>query len=144
MALEIQGMDELKKDIQRLADGLTDEQAVSAALKAGAQPIFRQMKQNASTDPKKLTGNLYRSIRIGRVSERKPRGKRGAWRRITIGTHKAEAKLAPHAHLVEFGHGGPAPAPEHPFVRPAYDLRNGEAFEIIRAKLNEAIDKAIR
>lgn len=28
---------------------------------------------------------------------------------------------APHAHLVEFGHGGPAPAPEHPTMRPAYE-----------------------
>lgn len=26
---------------------------------------------------------------------------------------------APHAHLVEFGHGGPHPAPAHPFLRPA-------------------------
>jgi HK97 gp10 family phage protein len=28
-------------------------------------------------------------------------------------------KRAPHAHLVEFGHGGPHPAPPHPFLRPA-------------------------
>ena len=27
----------------------------------------------------------------------------------------------PTAHLVEFGHGGPKPAPEHPFMRPAYE-----------------------
>lgn len=25
------------------------------------------------------------------------------------------------AHLVEFGHGGPHPAPPHPFMRPAWD-----------------------
>jgi hypothetical protein len=30
----------------------------------------------------------------------------------------ARAK-APHAHLVEYGHGGPNPAPAHPFLRPA-------------------------
>ena len=28
---------------------------------------------------------------------------------------------APHAHLVEFGHKGPAPAPEHPTMRPAFE-----------------------
>lgn len=28
---------------------------------------------------------------------------------------------APHAHLVEFGHGGPAPAKEHPTMRPAFE-----------------------
>jgi len=30
----------------------------------------------------------------------------------------AKAK-SPHAHLVEYGHGGPNPAPAHPFLRPA-------------------------
>lgn len=28
---------------------------------------------------------------------------------------------APHAHLVEFGHKGPHPAPEHPTMRPAFE-----------------------
>lgn len=28
---------------------------------------------------------------------------------------------APHAHLVEFGHGGPAPAKEKPTMRPAFE-----------------------
>lgn len=31
------------------------------------------------------------------------------------------------AHLVEFGHGGPHPAPAHPFLRPAFDEAKGPA-----------------
>ena len=31
------------------------------------------------------------------------------------------SEKAPHAHLVEFGHGGPSPAPEHPTMRPAFE-----------------------
>lgn len=31
-----------------------------------------------------------------------------------------DRKRAPHAHLVEFGHGGPHPAPAHPYLRPAF------------------------
>lgn len=27
----------------------------------------------------------------------------------------------PHSHLVEYGHGGPRPAPPHPFLRKALD-----------------------
>lgn len=39
-----------------------------------------------------------------------------------------------------YGHGGPAPAPAHPFVRPAYDTRADEAYAIIREGLQDAID----
>lgn len=41
---------------------------------------------------------------------------------------------------VEFGHGGPGPAPAHPYIRPAYDVRQDEAYEIIRDGLRDAID----
>lgn len=40
-----------------------------------------------------------------------------------------------------YGHGGPAPAPAHPFIRPAYDTRADEAYEIIRDGLRDAIDR---
>jgi HK97 gp10 family phage protein len=42
---------------------------------------------------------------------------------------------APHAHLVEFGHAGPAPAPEHPTMRPAFEE---ERPNLIRG-LSEAV-----
>ena len=37
--------------------------------------------------------------------------------------------------------GGPAPAPAHPYIRPAYDTRADEAYEIIRDGLRDAIDR---
>ena len=40
-----------------------------------------------------------------------------------------------------YGHGGPAPAPAHPFIRPAYDTRADEAYEIIRDGLRDAVDR---
>lgn len=40
-----------------------------------------------------------------------------------------------------YGHGGPAPAPAHPFIRPAYDTRADEAYGIIRDGLRDAIDR---
>ena len=44
--------------------------------------------------------------------------------------------------FVEFGHAGPAPAPAHPYIRPAYDARADESYEIIREGLRDAIDKS--
>lgn len=41
---------------------------------------------------------------------------------------------APHAHLVEFGHGGKNPAPAHAFLRPALEAEIEEAKMIFGAK----------
>lgn len=49
------------------------------------------------------------------------------------------------AHLVEFGHGGPHPAPPHPFMRPALDEKKSEALAAVestaRVKLDEVVLK---
>jgi HK97 gp10 family phage protein len=48
-------------------------------------------------------------------------------------------RKAPHAHLVEFGHGGPQPAPPHPFFRPARD----EMLPIVKEDIAKALGKTI-
>lgn len=90
------------------------------------------MKANASRDPQIITGVLNRSIRIGPVKKRRKSGKS-----ITIGVHRKE-EGAYYATPVEYGHGAPAPAPAHPFIRPAYDTRADEAYGIIRDGLRDA------
>ena len=139
MPLETQGFDGLASDIAGIAGRMDADgagaPAVRRILEAAAQPIHRQMKANASKDPKIITGVLNRSIRIGPVKKRRKSGKS-----ITIGVHRKE-EGAYYATPVEYGHGGPAPAPAHPFIRPAYDTRADEAYEIIRDGLRDAIDR---
>ena len=138
MPLEIEGFDALRNDIARMAGIMDADGAGSVTAKsillAAAEPIHQQMKANASSDPKIITGALHRSIEIGSVRKRKYSGKS-----VTIGVHHS-AEGAYYANPVEFGHGGPAPAPAHPFVRPAYDTRADEAYAIIREGLQDAID----
>lgn len=139
MPLDTQGFDGLASDIAGMA-GRMDADGAGAPvarriLEAAAQPIHQQMKANASKDPKIITGVLNRSIRIGPVKKRRKSGKS-----ITIGVHRKE-EGAYYATPVEYGHGGPAPAPAHPFIRPAYDTRADEAYEIIRDGLRDAIDR---
>ena len=139
MPLDTQGFDGLATDIAGMA-GRMDADGAGAPvarriLEAAAQPIHRQMKANASKDPKIITGVLNRSIRIGPVKKRRQSGKS-----ITIGVHRKE-EGAYYATPVEYGHGGPAPAPAHPFIRPAYDTRADEAYGIIRDGLRDAIDR---
>ena len=99
----------------------------SAALKG-------ELSEDASKDPRIITSALHDSIAVGNVRKRRYSGKS-----ITIGVHRKE-RGAYYATPVEYGHGGPAPAPAHPFIRPAYDTRADEAYEIIRDGLRDAID----
>lgn len=139
MPLDTDGFDSLMTDIAGMASRMDADGAGAPVarriLEAAAQPIHQQMKANASKDPKIITGVLNRSIRIGPVKKRRKSGKS-----ITIGVHRKE-EGAYYATPVEYGHGGPAPAPAHPFIRPAYDTRADEAYEIIRDGLRDAIDR---
>ena len=139
MPLDTQGFDGLASDIAGMASRMDADgagaPAVRRILEAAAQPIHQQMRANASKDPQVVTGVLNRSIRIGPVKKRRKSGKS-----ITIGVHRKE-EGAYYATPVEYGHGGPAPAPAHPFLRPAYDTRADEAYEIIRDGLRDAIDR---
>ena len=139
MPLDTQGFDGLASDIAGMASRMDADGAGAPVarriLEAAAKPIHQQMKANASKDPQIITGVLNRSIRIGPVKKRRKSGKS-----ITIGVHRKE-EGAYYATPVEYGHGGPAPAPAHPFIRPAYDTRADEAYEIIRDGLRDAIDR---
>lgn len=135
MPMKLQGFDDLENDLTNMAAEIEFGPGVNRALKAGAVPIEEQMLHNASTDPKIITGDLHDSIKIGKVKKRREGGKA-----ITIGVHYNE-KGAFYANPLEFGHGGPAPAPAHPFVRPAFDTRADEAYEIMKGVLREEIGK---
>lgn len=104
---------------------------VEGALKAAAVPVRDKIIENIDKGKHIWTGALRANISIGRTI-----GVRKSGYRIKIGVI---GNHAPHAHLVENGHGGPHPAPEHPFMAPAYEAAKEEAYAIMKAKLIEAI-----
>jgi len=135
MPFSLQGADNLRDDLTNMAANLEFGAGVKRALEAGAAPIEQQMLANAASDPKIITGALHGSIHTGKVKKRRMGGKA-----ITIGVHHAE-KGAYYANPVEAGHGGPAPAPAHPFVRPAFDTRVDEAYAIMKKILHDELLK---
>jgi len=139
MPLELRGTTDLINDVTNMAAALDHGPGVTRALKAGAKPIEEQMLHNASTDPQIITGALHASIKTSGV--KKGTGGKGG-KRITIGVHHKEYS-AYYANPVEFGHGGPAPAPKHPFVRPAFDARSDDAFEAMKAILRNELAKKL-
>jgi len=133
MSVELRGFDDLMNDMVNMAAALDQGPGVNRALEAGAKPIEEQMLHNASTDPAIITGELYGSIRTGNVKG----GKQG--KRITVGVHHQD-DAARFSNPLEFGHGGPAPAPAHPFVRPAFDVKADEAYEEIKRVLRDELN----
>ena len=141
MALDTQGFDDLIGDINRMAAALnTNDEGAPAArriLQAAAVPVDQQMKANASSDPKIITDKLHSAISTGKVKRRKTTGLH-----ITIGVHRKDwDDEFYYPAAVEYGHGGPGPAPAHPYVRPAFDTRQDEAFGIIRDGLLDELRK---
>ena len=139
MSMEVSGGVELREDIARMADllrtsGENGSRACSWILQNAAQPVLEQMLHNASTDPKRRTGTLLRSIKIGCVVK-----KRSGGYRVTVGIHRKDGGAA-YGNPVEFGHGGPHPAPPHPFARPAFDAKADEAYEKVKEQLRQALD----
>ncbi len=134
MAVDLQGFAELQNDLAAMAMSLEDGSGVDRALQAGAAPIEQQMLANASSDPKIITGALHGSIHTDKVRQH-----RGG-KQISIGVKHSEAS-AYYANPVEYGHGGPGPAPPHPFVRPAFDARAEDAYGEIRRVLADEITK---
>ena len=122
MPMELQGFDNLKDDLTNMASNLEFGAGVNRALQEGAKPIEEQMLHNAASDPQIITGALHGSIR-------------------THSVRKDSEKGAYYANPVEKGHGGPGPAPAHPFVRPAFDVRKDEAYQIMKNILKDELLK---
>ena len=139
MGMEINGLDELMTDIAAMTAMLDMEKgggtAANGILERAAVPVEEQMKANASRDPKIISGKLHGAIHTGQVKKRRNGGKH-----ITIGVHRKDwDDEAYYPAFTEYGHGGPGPAPAHPYIRPAYDTTEDQAYEIIRSGLRDAI-----
>ncbi len=141
MALHADDFKALMADIAAMASQLDTEGAGAAVtrriLEDAAIPVEAQMKANASKDPKIITGKLHGAIATGKVKKRANGGKH-----ITVGVHRKDWDGEDYyPAYTEFGHGGPGPAPAHPYIRPAYDTTEDQAYEIIRQGLRGAIDR---
>jgi HK97 gp10 family phage protein len=129
ITVEIEGIKDLEKNVRKLIKA-TDPDAVAQVLLPQAAMLEGRFRAAAPLGP---TGRLKASA----YSNLAPQ-KTAAFAGIRQGKSKA-----PHAHLVEFGHGGPHPAPAHPFMRPVWDTSKREVLEGIKEGIKEKIEGAI-
>ena len=105
-------------------------QRSKAALEKGAEILCDEAIKKADTAFNSRTGKLKASIRIGR----RKKSDRNA---IEVGSFYPDA---PHAHLVEYGHGGVTEARAHSFLRTAADAVGDQVLDAIMEELKRELD----
>jgi len=127
MGIRVEGFNGLEIDLEKkLAMRLDSDDIAKRALEAGAEVIKSRMVNNASADPHPRSGRLRNAIK----------SRMNGTKSVTVGIWSEDV---PYAYPVEFGHGGPHPAPAHPFLRPAFDEGKDEAFVYIKESLSNSL-----
>ncbi|HQO56364.1 MAG TPA: HK97 gp10 family phage protein [Clostridia bacterium] len=120
MAITLSGTEVFLSDLERMIPSDTN---VDAALAEGAEVIAKEMRQLAPVK----SGKLKSAIKVGKARN----GRNG--RQVTVGVHRRDFSGDEYyPAYVEYGHGGPRPAPPHPFIRPAFDLKKDEAWNTVK------------
>lgn len=125
----LKGMDELERGMNKVIKEVNKEK--TKLLLKQANMVKNKIKQKAPRGP---TGNLKKAAYAKAYPE--------TMSRPAVAFAGVRPRKAPHAHLVEFGHGGPHPAPPHPFVRPAWDELKDKVQKNIRLGLGKTIKGA--
>ncbi len=121
MAIDISGTEVILSDLEKL---LPSDANLDNALTAGAQIIAEDMRVRAPA----LSGKMKGAINVG------PPKNTSRGRTVTAGIHRRDFQGEEdyYPSFVEYGHGGPHPAPPHPFIRPAYDAKKDEAWAAVK------------
>ena len=114
-------MDAIMKAIPNLVNENISEEALGAAAKLDAARVRQYAKQAFNWRGKDDTGrrrNISESGEFGALykSIKALKGYKRYYPSYRMRVGNADAR---QAFLIEFGHGGPKPAPPHPFVIPA-------------------------
>lgn len=112
LAFKFDGMAELQEQLGKIVNDVSGAEMKEVLLK---QAIV--LRDEAKRIAPKGLGNLRNSIFATRGDTNKPTAFVGV-----------NFKIAPHAHIVEYGHAGPHPAPPHPYMRPAV-VNKAEAIQ---------------
>ena len=122
------------KGLQRLQRKLP-EKVRHRPLLAVAKVVERVAKRTAVFKDK--TGALRKSIKA-RASTRK--GRKNILVSAGVYGRGGDGAVA-HAHVVEFGHGGPHPADPHPFMREAAEKSLDATFEAVTRGIQKELSR---
>ena len=128
--MKVEGGDKLARKLQMLAEEVAKEHMRECAL-AGAEVI----RAEAATLAPRKTGTLAGDIQKEVKKQTKSR----------VDVHIGPGKEGWYGRLVEDGHAivvagkKVGDVPPHPFMRPAFDAKTGEAYDAFEAELKRRL-----
>lgn len=126
---EIEGFEEFKRAVEQLPQ----KQKRSEILKVIRRSTKPTIDAARRLVPKK-SGRLQRAI--GNITS-----KNKEYPNILVGPRARGKHEGFHGALVEFGHGGPSPAPANPYMRPAFEQTKNGVSEDLANKIAKYIEK---
>ena len=128
LTFKIEGVLETVKVLDKVSNSIKGKVLGKNLLKQ-AEIIAEDARDRAPLGP---TGNLKRSLHAELLPEKT--------RFPTVAIAAVDRKIAPHAHLVEFGTSKMA---ARPFFRPAVDANGGKVIDNIKNGAKKLIERAV-
>ncbi|AKE95099.1 HK97 gp10 family phage protein [Cronobacter sakazakii] len=142
--LDFSGLDEIARDLETLSRA-ENNKVLRDATRAGAEVLREEVIQRAP----ERTGKMKKNVVILTQKARR-RGEissgvhiRGVNPRTGNSDNTMKANNPRNAFYWRFVEMGTVNMPPHPFVRPAFDVRQEQATEVAIRRMNQAIDEAL-
>ena len=128
--MKVEGGDKLARKLQMLAEEVAREHMRECAL-AGAEVIRAEIETTAPRKTGTLAGDIQKEVKKQTKSR--------------VDVHIGPGKKGWYGRLVEDGHAivvagkKVGDVPPHPFMRPAFDAKTGEAYDAFAAELRRRL-----
>lgn len=142
--LDFSGLNDIAKDLEALSKA-ENNKVLRDATRAGAEVLKEEVIAKAPV----RTGKLKRNVVVMTQKARR-RGEISSGvhiRGVNPGTGNSDTTMKAdnprNAFYWRFVEMGTSKMPAHPFVRPAFDVRQEEATQAALARMNQAIDEVL-
>lgn len=129
----LDGLDERFAAAAAKLEEKTDGDSFKRSIKGAMAPITEEAKARVHSITGKLAGAIETYVKVTADAPTE----------IEVGISYTRHKGAHHAHLVEGGHGGPHPAPPHPFWEPAVKAHGEDAVDALEVEIQDIEDAVI-
>ncbi|MEB7063947.1 HK97 gp10 family phage protein [Escherichia coli] len=144
-SLDFSGLGDLAKDLEALSRA-ENNKVLRDATRAGAEVLKEEVISRAPERTGKMKKNVVvmtqKSRRRGEISSGVHI--RGVNHRTGNSDNTMKANNPRNAFYWRFVELGTVNMPPHPFIRPAFDVRQEQATEVAIRRMNLAIDEALR
>lgn len=143
-SLDFSGLNDIAKDLEALSRA-ENNKVLRDATRAGAEVLKEEVIARAPVRTGKLKKNVVvitqRSRRRGEISS--GIHIRGRNMRTGNSDNTMKANNPKNAFYWRFVEMGTVNMPPHPFIRPAFDVRQEQATAVAMRRMNQAIDEAL-